>query len=133
MLALDERVATTGERKSGDPGSPHPLGLAQPENIFVYALNISVRPATRDYSALCSRGPKVRANLTAPTPPARPRDRKPRGRRSHPVRHGARAADAELPGQLLIGPLEVVVLALDEFCASEAAGERVGRWVVVIC
>ena len=75
----------------------------------------------------------MRANLTAPTPPARPRDRKPRGRRSHPVRHGARAADAELSGQLLIGPLEVVVLALDEFCASEAAGERVGRWGGVIC
>ena len=83
--------------------------------------------------SLHTQGPMVRSVLTARTPPARPRDRVPRGPRSHAMRRRARAAVAGLHQQLLDGPLSVVDLQQDEFCARDAAIARDARPVGVIC
>ena len=101
-----ERESSSRRRKSEQPASPTPWVLARAANIYQRHLQLRCAGSQLARRSLHNHGSQVRSILTAPTPPARPRDRKPRGRRSHAMRRRARAADAELHRQLLVGPLD---------------------------
>ena len=72
-------------------------------NFFFHYLQKRLAAAEPRQSSLKTQRPLVRSLLTAHPPPARPRDRVPRGPRSDAMRLRARDAVAELHRQLLDG------------------------------